>query len=104
MLNHYITASSEGDDNGLNTCQFHCGYAGDLIGIKLQGVEVLFNIITIVYQHLNCPADLYGPGCEMSCECSERETCHYIKGCYIGEFNWVRTTSPTAVILLFAMM
>ena len=57
-----------------------------MVGITLAGVDRVSDVAVIVYQHLECPKDMYGPGCEYRCDCLERETCHYIKGCWIGNF------------------
>ena len=55
-----------------------------MVGFRLEGVGGISNVSIIVFQHLECSVGSYGPGCEEECECSERETCHYIKGCHIG--------------------
>ena len=31
--------------------------------------------------------------CEKTCECSERDTCHFVKGCYIGKESLRRAES-----------
>ena len=55
-----------------------------MVGLNVMGIDSVSNVAVIVYQHLNCPEDKFGPGCEYKCDCSDRETCHYIKGCWIG--------------------
>ena len=57
-----------------------------MVGITLAGVDRVSDVAIIVYQHLECPKNMYGPGCEYKCDCSEKETCHYIRGCWIGNF------------------
>ena len=66
-------------------CNYNCGNWGNMIVLTVGGVDRLSNASTLVYQHLVCPEGLYGPGCEQKCDCSERETCHYIRGCHIGK-------------------
>ena len=58
----------------------------------VAGVESICNVSITAYQHLQCPKGLFGPGCEQKCECDERESCHYIRGCHIGNmtfFNFI---------------
>ena len=64
---------------------FSCLHAGDKLGLSVEGIALVHNVTVIAYQHLECPDNAYGPGCEYRCDCSERETCHYIKGCHTGK-------------------
>ena len=82
----FFTASCQPGD-GFNTCQSQCNQQGNLIGINITSVETIFDVSIIAYQLLECPEDMFGPGCEQRCACSERETCHYIKGCHRGKIT-----------------
>ena len=66
-------------------CNYNCGNRGNTIVLSVGGVDKLSNVSTLVYQHLECPESMSGPGCEQKCDCTERETCHYIRGCHIGK-------------------
>ena len=70
--------------NEFSYCENECHSSGDMVGLGLEGLDGIFNVSGIVYQHLECPDDMYGPGCEDKCECSVRETCQYIIGCFTG--------------------
>ena len=63
----------------MGMCQYLCSQRGNQVQLETHEVETIFNVSIIVYQHLECPEDQYGPGCEQNCDCSERETCHYIE-------------------------
>ena len=66
---------------------FSCLHAGDRLGLSVEGIDLVHSVTVTVYQHLKCPQDLYGPGCEYRCNCPEREACHYIKGCHTGKLR-----------------
>ena len=73
-------------------CTHTCGLVGDKVGLRLRRIIQLSNISITAYQYLKCPTDSYGPGCELNCDCSERETCHYVKGCHTGKKMLVITS------------
>ena len=66
-------------------CHHHCNSVGNVIGLMLEGVDGISNVSIVVYQHLVCPKNKHGPGCELDCVCTEREACHYVRGCHIGK-------------------
>ena len=72
------------EEGNHSRCYFSCHLASARLGIGISKVARLFNVSITAYQYLICPEKTYGPGCEQKCECSERETCHFIKGCHIG--------------------
>ena len=80
-----LTAECLADGDGLYRCTYDCSTAGDMVGISVDGIGALLNISVEGYQYIECPEGRYGPGCELACECSEREICHFVKGCYIGK-------------------
>ena len=83
MIFHF-TASCEADLRYSCKCQYYCAYEGNLVGLKIEGKDAISSVSISAYQHLECPEYMFGPGCENNCDCSEREACHYINGCYFG--------------------
>ena len=79
-----FTALCHGSDLA-KYCHHKCFHLGDMVGLMVEGVDSIFNVSVTVYQHLQCPGGLYGPGCEQKCECAKRETCHFIAGCSTGK-------------------
>ena len=82
--NFFLIVSGQEEGNH-SRCNFSCHLASDRLGIDISMVDRLFNVSITTYQYLICPEGWYGPGCEQKCECSERETCHFVKGCHIGK-------------------
>ena len=64
-------------------CNHTCGHIGDKVGLSILGVSQLSAVSITAYQHMECPGNSYGPGCEEICKCSERHTCDLVKGCHI---------------------
>ena len=87
-------------------CNYNCGNRGNTIVLSVGGVDKLSNVSTLVYQHLECPESMSGPGCEQICDCTERETCHYIRGCHIGKlyFETVPDSKNCLNDLLFCIL
>ena len=82
----FITTEHCQKEDGYYRCYSQCSFVSDKVGLSMIGVDQLFDVSITVYQHLICPVGFYGPGCENACECSEREMCHYIRGCHIGKY------------------
>ena len=79
-----LIVSCQGEEHN-NRCSFSCNAAGQQVGFGISRINRMFDVVITSYQYLMCPDGLYGPGCEQRCECSEKETCNYVKGCYIGK-------------------
>ena len=75
--------------HGDNTrdCQYQCDAIGDLVLLRVDGLNRISNVSISVYQHLECPVEMYGPGCELRCNCTTRQNCHKIKGLMV--ITWV---------------
>ena len=81
-------------------CHHHCNSVGNVIGLMLEGVDGISNVSIVVYQHLVCPKNKHGPGCELDCACTEREACHYVRGCHIGKRFFFASSLCVGIMLL----
>ena len=89
-------------DDEFFDCQYQCDSVGDLVGLNMVAVDGIVNLSFIVHQYLKCPRGFYGPGCEQNCECSQRETCHIVKGCHIGKLVYLSATTIDWTIIIIA--
>ena len=76
----YVVVFKEVTDTLSTYLSYSCLHVGDELGLSVEGANRVYNTSVTVYQHLQCPQDMYGPGCEYRCDCPEQEACHYIKG------------------------
>ena len=83
IYSYWLAALCEQADQSSH-CKYPCSQTGDMVGMMIGDVDGITNVSITVYQHLECPQNRYGAGCEQKCECTDRETCNYIIGCHIG--------------------
>ena len=103
MVIFYVVVLKEVTDTLSTDLSYSCLHVGDKLGLSVEGANRVYNTSVTVYQHLQCPQDMYGPGCEYRCDCPEREACHYIKGCHTGKMCELMLSALSEWILNYSL-